>query len=177
VSAGENRGRTLAHDHVVLEWQGPLAFSGSRSPGARPVAAARGAARQFGGGGFRSKPAHRRGSAGPYAPVLRVGFGYIRAETSIPPRQGYGGSSMQATQIRQKDGVFYFVSYRAKDLLAKVRFISRFYGEGEQIEPGRVSETTTSRSSSPASSAPTPRSSAPSRAERCASSRTSTRPR
>ena len=26
---------------------------------------------------------------------------------------------MQATQIRQKDGVFYFVSYRAKDLLAK----------------------------------------------------------
>ena len=33
---------------------------------------------------------------------------------------------MQATQIRQKDGVFYFVSYRAKDLLAKVRFISRF---------------------------------------------------
>src|SRR2546423_6859883 len=47
---------------------------------------------------------------------------------------------MQATQIRQKDGVFYFVSYRAKDLLAKVRFISRFYGEGEQIEPGRVSE-------------------------------------
>jgi len=47
---------------------------------------------------------------------------------------------MQATQIRQKDGVFYFVSYRAKDLLGKVRFISRFYGEGEQIEPGRVSE-------------------------------------
>src|SRR5258706_5264593 len=47
---------------------------------------------------------------------------------------------MQATQIRQKDGVFYFVSYRAKDLLAKVRFISRFYGEGEEINPGRVSQ-------------------------------------
>jgi DGQHR domain-containing protein len=46
---------------------------------------------------------------------------------------------MQATQIRQKDGVFYFVSYRAKDLLAKVRFISRFYGEGEQIAPGHIS--------------------------------------
>ena len=30
VSAGENRGRTLSHDHVVLEWQGPLAFSGAR---------------------------------------------------------------------------------------------------------------------------------------------------
>src|SRR5438046_4854025 len=47
---------------------------------------------------------------------------------------------MQATQIRQKDGVFYFVSYRAKDLLAKVRFISRFYGEGEQIEPGHIAQ-------------------------------------
>src|SRR5437588_5919484 len=47
---------------------------------------------------------------------------------------------MQATQIRQKDGVFYFVSYRAKDLLAKVRFISRFYGEGEQIEPAHLSQ-------------------------------------
>src|SRR4026207_1215400 len=47
---------------------------------------------------------------------------------------------MQATQIRQKDGVFYFVSYRAKDLLAKVRFISRFYGEGEEIPASRISE-------------------------------------
>ena len=26
VAAGENRGRTLAHDYVVLEWQGPFAF-------------------------------------------------------------------------------------------------------------------------------------------------------
>src|SRR3979409_795171 len=47
---------------------------------------------------------------------------------------------MQATQIRQREGFFYSVSYRAKDLLSKVRFISRFYGEGEQIEPGHVSE-------------------------------------
>ena len=47
---------------------------------------------------------------------------------------------MQATQIRQKDGVFYFVSYPAKDLLGKVRFISRFYGEGEEISPSRISE-------------------------------------
>ena len=46
VSAGENRGRTLTHDHVVLEWQGPLTFSGSRIvqdralallPGAQPA--------------------------------------------------------------------------------------------------------------------------------------------
>jgi hypothetical protein len=27
VTAGENRGRTLAHDYVVSEWQGPYAFS------------------------------------------------------------------------------------------------------------------------------------------------------
>jgi len=47
---------------------------------------------------------------------------------------------MQATQIRQKDGVFYFASYRAKDLLARVRFISRFYGDGEEIAPTRIAE-------------------------------------
>ena len=47
---------------------------------------------------------------------------------------------MQATQIRQKDGIFYFAGYRAKDLLAKVRFISRFYGEGEEIAASRVSQ-------------------------------------
>jgi DGQHR domain-containing protein len=47
---------------------------------------------------------------------------------------------MQATQIRQKDGVFYFVSYRAKDLLGRVRFISRFYGEGEEISPSRIAQ-------------------------------------
>jgi hypothetical protein len=27
VTAGENRGRTLAHDYVVLEWQGPFGFA------------------------------------------------------------------------------------------------------------------------------------------------------
>ncbi|MDA0275139.1 MAG: DGQHR domain-containing protein [Proteobacteria bacterium] len=47
---------------------------------------------------------------------------------------------MDATQIRQKDGIFYFASYKAKDLLARVRFISRFYGEGEEIAASRVSQ-------------------------------------
>lgn len=42
---------------------------------------------------------------------------------------------MLATQIRQKDGIFYFVSYPAKELLGQVRFISRYYGEGAQIAP------------------------------------------
>jgi len=45
-----------------------------------------------------------------------------------------------ATQIRQKDGIFYFVSYPAKELLSRVRFISRFYGEGEQIAPSRIAQ-------------------------------------
>lgn len=38
---------------------------------------------------------------------------------------------MLATQIRQKDSVFYFCAYPAEDVLDKVRFISRFYAEGE----------------------------------------------
>src|SRR5947199_4574656 len=42
---------------------------------------------------------------------------------------------MLATQIRQKDAVFYFVSYPSEDLLTKVRFLSRYYGEGEAIQP------------------------------------------
>jgi len=48
---------------------------------------------------------------------------------------------MLATRIRQKDGIFYFISYPAQDLLKKVRFVSRFYGEGgEQIAPSAVAE-------------------------------------
>jgi DGQHR domain-containing protein len=41
---------------------------------------------------------------------------------------------MLATRIRQKDGTFYFVAFKAKDLLNRVRFTSRFYFEGETIE-------------------------------------------
>ena len=45
---------------------------------------------------------------------------------------------MLATQVRQKDSVFYIVAYPAKALLERVRFISRYYGEGEQIAPEAV---------------------------------------
>lgn len=45
---------------------------------------------------------------------------------------------MLATQIHQKDAVFSFVAYKAEDLLRKVRFISRYYGEGEQIIPEKA---------------------------------------
>jgi DGQHR domain-containing protein len=42
---------------------------------------------------------------------------------------------MIATQIRQKDAIFYFAAYPSEELLTRVRFISRFYGEGEDIKP------------------------------------------
>ncbi len=45
---------------------------------------------------------------------------------------------MLATRIRQKDGIFYLASYPAKEILSKVRFISRYYGEDEQIAPQTV---------------------------------------
>jgi DGQHR domain-containing protein len=45
---------------------------------------------------------------------------------------------MLATQVRQKDSVFYFVSYPTEDLLEKVRFISRFYTEGDKITAEEV---------------------------------------
>lgn len=46
---------------------------------------------------------------------------------------------MIATQIRQKDAVFYFASYPSEKLLTKVRFISRFYDEeGGEIKPETV---------------------------------------
>ena len=48
---------------------------------------------------------------------------------------------MLATRIRQKDGIFYFASIPAKDILAKVRFISRFYGEGDHIAPQTISQS------------------------------------
>ncbi|HVO36400.1 MAG TPA: DGQHR domain-containing protein, partial [Gemmatimonadales bacterium] len=47
---------------------------------------------------------------------------------------------MLATQVRQKDSVFYIVAYPARALLERVRFISRYYGEGEQIAPEELKE-------------------------------------
>ncbi len=45
---------------------------------------------------------------------------------------------MLATQVNQKDGRFYFVSYKAADLLPKVHFTSRYYFEGEHLEAGEL---------------------------------------
>lgn len=49
---------------------------------------------------------------------------------------------MLATQIRQKDSVFYFCAYPADDVLDKVRFISRFYAEGEPSLAGEAIDDT-----------------------------------
>ena len=43
---------------------------------------------------------------------------------------------MLAMRMRQKEAEFYFVSYPAEDLLRKVRFVSRFYGERGQVVGG-----------------------------------------
>ena len=40
---------------------------------------------------------------------------------------------MLATRIKQKEGTFYFIAYKATDLLEKVRFTSRYHFEGEEI--------------------------------------------
>jgi DGQHR domain-containing protein len=72
-----------------------------------------------------------------------------------PPHPAAGGSlfctrelqntgknnTMLATRIRQKDSIFYFVSYTADEILSKVRFISRFYGENETLTPHVISQT------------------------------------
>jgi len=48
---------------------------------------------------------------------------------------------MIATQIRQKDAIFYFASYSSEQLLTRVRFISRYFDEeGGTIAPEQVQE-------------------------------------
>lgn len=48
---------------------------------------------------------------------------------------------MIATQIRQKDSVFYFASYPSEQLLTRVRFISRYFDEeGGTIAPEHIHE-------------------------------------
>src|SRR6516162_3456900 len=50
---------------------------------------------------------------------------------------------MLATQVRQKDSIFYFAAYPAEDLLDRVRFITRYYAEGERSlapDPDEVDE-------------------------------------
>src|SRR5438046_1701939 len=123
-------------------------FTGEARRAALATPASQGRSRQVRRRRLRTGPTHRRGAPGlrgnfrVYSRQIRIRpFGRVEAPNARPVTRGLReGASMQATQLRQKDGVFYFVSYRAKDLLSKVRFISRFYGEGEQIEPARVSE-------------------------------------
>ena len=52
---------------------------------------------------------------------------------------------MLATQVRQKEGGFYFIAYKAGDLLDRVRFTSRYYYEGEHIEAETAGEDEVAR--------------------------------
>lgn len=45
---------------------------------------------------------------------------------------------MFAQRMRQKESEFYFVSYPAEDLLRKVRFVTRFYGERGEVIGGEA---------------------------------------
>ena len=47
---------------------------------------------------------------------------------------------MLALRMRQKDSEFYFVSYRAEDLLSRVRFETRFYGERGEVVGGDTAD-------------------------------------
>lgn len=50
---------------------------------------------------------------------------------------------MLATQIKQKGTSFYFIAFRAEDLLERVRFLTRFYGDGGEAAsaPPRSAES------------------------------------
>jgi DGQHR domain-containing protein len=40
---------------------------------------------------------------------------------------------MLAIRVKQKDGTFYLVNYKAPDVLRRVRFLNRYYQEGEEV--------------------------------------------
>src|SRR5206468_8911826 len=83
----------------------------------------------------------RRQDADPQADARHArGARALRDGRASAARRVRGDSNMLATQIRQKDGVFYFAAYPAEDLLHKVRFISRFYSEGDKIAAEEVEE-------------------------------------
>lgn len=52
---------------------------------------------------------------------------------------------MLATRIVQKEGTFYFIAYKAADLLDRVNFSSRYYFEGERIEADEPGEDEVAR--------------------------------
>src|SRR5213594_1106281 len=52
---------------------------------------------------------------------------------------------MLATRVLQKEGAFYFIAYKASELLDRVSFSSRYYFEGEQIEADEPGEDEVAR--------------------------------
>ena len=56
---------------------------------------------------------------------------------------------MFAQRMRQKESEFYFVSYPAEDLLRKVRFVTRFYGDRGQTIGGDEPKTAAKKKKEP----------------------------
>ena len=110
--------------------------------------------------------------------TLRVLTGDSGEPTGEITISSFSAKSMLATQVRQKDSVFYFAAYPAEDLLDRVRFISastrRVSGASP---PKRWTRATRSLASSARSSGPTPRFSASCHGRKSAQSRISTRRR
>src|ERR1700716_1349295 len=78
---------------------------------------------------MRASAGRAIGRARARAPGRRAAFSCADVSQGL----GYpAAQSMLATQVRQKDSVFYFAAYPAEDLLDRVRFISRFYADGER---------------------------------------------
>ncbi|HEY7319857.1 MAG TPA: DGQHR domain-containing protein [Candidatus Binatia bacterium] len=52
---------------------------------------------------------------------------------------------MLATRIAQKEGIFYFIAYKAAELLDRISFTSRYYFEGEVIEADETGDDEVAR--------------------------------
>lgn len=74
-------------------------------------------------------PCFSRPALGPPADIFAAVLSLARHRITVAARSRYSDTAMIATQIRQKDSVFYFASCPAAQLLSRVRFISRFYDE------------------------------------------------
>src|SRR5215475_14915228 len=71
-------------------------------------------------------------------------FQWQKVKRGIYNRPEEGGL-MLATRIMQKEGTFYFIAYKAGDLLDRVSFTSRYYFEGEEIEANEPGEDEVAR--------------------------------
>src|SRR5690348_10630299 len=86
--------------------------------------------------------AARNGTSGGQHPCYGLSITFHQASLclerpprSVRPKVLTKGFTMIATQIRQKDSLFYFASYPSETLLTRVRFISRYFDEEGGVIP------------------------------------------